>query len=235
MIRRMSRENPTWVAPRIADELALLGYETCAATVAKYLVRTAKPPSQTWKTFLTNHAKEIVAIDFFTMPTVTFRVLYCFIVIRHNTRRVVHFNATDSPTAMWTGQQIVNALPYDDAPNYLLRDNDSIYGKEFTRRVESLGIEEVKAAYRSPWQNPYAERVIGSNRRECLGHMIIFGEDHLRRVLAEYFAYYNAHRAHQGLDGDTPLGREREPPDLGHVRSIPFLGGLHHRYTRRVA
>jgi len=235
LIRRMSRENPTWVAPRIADELALLGYETCAATVAKYLVRTAKPPSQTWKTFLTNHAKEIVAIDFFTMPTVTFRVLYCFIVIRHNTRRVVHFNATDSPTAMWTGQQIVNALPYDDAPNYLLRDNDSIYGKEFTRRVESLGIEEVKAAYRSPWQNPYAERVIGSNRRECLGHMIIFGEDHLRRVLAEYFAYYNAHRAHQGLDGDTPIGRGREPPDVGPVRAIPFLGGLHHRYTRRAA
>jgi putative transposase len=235
LIRRMSRENMTWGAPRIAAELRLLGYEICDATVAKYMVRVPKPPSQTWKTFLANHAQDIAAIDFFTMPTATFRVLYCFVVIRHDSRRVVHFNVTEHPTAVWTGQQIANAFPYDEAPRFLLRDNDGVYGDEFSSRVESMNIDEVKTAYRSPWQNPYAERVISSIRRECLDHMIILSEDHLRRVLAQYFEYYHVHRAHQGLDGDAPLGRKREPLDDGPVRSIPFLGGLHHRYTRQAA
>jgi putative transposase len=156
LIRRMSRENVTWGAPRIADELRLLGYDVCCATVAKYMVREPKPPSLTWRTFLANHAHDIAACDFFTMPTATFRVLYCFVVIRHDTRRIVHFNVTEHPTAAWTGQQIVNAFPYDEAPRYLLRDNDGIYGEEFLRRVKSLDIEEVKTAVRSPWQNPYA-------------------------------------------------------------------------------
>ena len=235
LIRRMSRENSTWGAPRIADELRLLGYDLCRATVAKYIARMSNPPSETWKTFLKNHAKDIAAIDFFLVPTVTFRLLYCFVVLSHDRRRVIHFNVTEHPTAQWTGQQIVEAFPFDTAPKYLLRDNDSIYGEEFQRRVESLGIEEVKTAYHSPWQNPFAERIIGSIRRECLDHMVILNEDHLRRVLADYLEYYNAHRAHQGLDGDTPLGREREMPDFGPVRAIPFLGGLHHRYTRRAA
>ncbi len=131
--------------------------------------------------------------------------------------------------------QIVNAFPDDETPKYLLRDNDSIYGTEFVRRVTSLGMEEVRTAFQAPWQNPYAERVIGSIRRECLDHMIILNEDHLRRILSEYFTYYNAHRAHQGLDGDTPCGRNKEPSDLGPVQAIPFLGGLHHRYTRCAA
>jgi putative transposase len=235
MICRISRENLTWGAPRIADELCLLGYDLCRATVAKYMVRRPKPPSPTWKIFLANHAKDIAACDFFTVPTATFRVLYCFVVIRHDTRRVVHFNVTEHPTALWTGQQIVQAFPFDEAPRYLLRDNDSIHGNEFSRRVKSLGIEEVRTASRSPWQNPYVERIIGSIRRECLNHMIVLNERHLTRVLTEYFEYYNAHRIHQGLDCDTPCGRGREPPELGPVHAIPFLGGLHHRYTRDAA
>ena len=218
-----------------ADELRLLGCGVCVATVAKYMTRTSKPPSQTWKTFLANHATDIAACDFFTVPTVNFRVLYCFVVIHHATRRVVHFNVTEYPTAQWTGKQIVNAFPYDTAPRYLLRDNDGIYSEEFSDRVESLDINEVATAYRSPWQNPYAERVIGSIRRECLGHMIILNERHLHRVLAEYLEYYNAHRAHLGLNGYTPLGLTREPPDDGPIKAIPFLGGLYHRYTRRAA
>ena len=232
LVRRMSRENPTWGAPRIAGELALLGYDVCSTTVSKYMVRAPKPPSQAWKAFLKNHARDIVACDFFTMPTVTFRVLYCFVVIHHATRRVVHFNVTEHPTAVWTGQQIADAYPFDEATRYLLRDNDGIYGEDFSRRVRSMSIEEVRTAFRSPWQNCYVERVIGSIRRECLDHMIILNEQHLRRVLAEYLEYYNAHRTHLGLDDDTPLGRNKEPPDLGPVRSIPYLGGLHHRYTR---
>ena len=235
LIRRMSRENVTWGSPRIAAELRLLGYDLCNSTVAKYMVRADKPPSQTWRMFLANHAQDIAACDFFTVPTATFRMLYCFVVICHDSRRVVHFNVTNHPTARWTAQQIVSAFPYEESPRYLLCDNDGIYGEEFQRRVQSMGIEEVRTAVRSPWQNPYAERVIGSIRRECLDHMIVLNEDHLRRVLAEYFEYYNVHRAHQGLDGDTPYGRNKEPPDDGPVRSIPFLGGLHHRYTRQAA
>jgi putative transposase len=184
---------------------------------------------------LPNHPSTIAACDFFTVPTATFRVLYCFVVIRHDTRRVVHFNVTEHPTAQWTGQQIANAFPYVEAPRFRLRDNDGIYGEEFKRRVRSIGIEEVKTAVRSPWQNPYAERVIGSIRRECLDHMIVLNEDHLRRILADYLEYNNIHRAHLGLDGYTPWGRNTEPPDNDSVRSIPFLGGLHHRYTRQAA
>ena len=235
LIRRMSRENVGWGPRRIADEFILLGHEISAETVAKYMVRRSKPPSPTWKTFLKNHAHQIAAVDFFVVPTATFRLLYCFVVLTHDRRRVVHFNVTEHPTAVWTAQQIAEAFPFDQAPRYLLRDNDGIYGKEFSRRVESLGIEDIKTAYRSPWQNPYVERLIGSVRRECLDHMIILSERHLRRVLAEYFQYYNAHRAHQGLSGDAPLGRGREPPEDGPVEAIPFLGGLHHRYTRHRA
>ena len=236
LIRRMSRENSTWGAPRIADELRLLGYDLCRATVAKYIARMSNPPSETWKTFLKNHAKDIAAIDFFLVPTVTFRLLYCFVVLSHDRRRVIHFNVTEHPTAQWTGQQIVEAFPFDTVPKYLLRENDSIYGEEFQRRVESLGIEEVKTAYHSPWQNPFVERLFGSVRRECLNHVIVLNEKHLKRILTEYlFEYYNQHRAHQGLDGDTPMGRNKEPPEDGEVVAIPFLGGLHHRYTRKAA
>ena len=232
LIRRMSRQNPTWGAPRIVSELALLGHDVAEGTMAKYMVRTRKPPSQTWRTFLANRVPDIAACDFFTVPTVTFRVLYVFIVLRHDRRQVVHFNVTTNPYAEWTARQIINAFPYEEAPRFLIRDRDGIYGDYFTKRIESTGIEEVLIAPRSPWQNPYCERVIGSIRRDCLDHMMIFTEDSLRRIMAEYLRYYNESRTHLSLEGNSPIPREVEPPSKGKVVAVPFLGGLHHRYTR---
>ncbi len=232
LIRRLSRENSTWGAPRIVSELALLGHDIVEATVAKYMVRTRKPPSQTWRTFLDNHVPDIAACDFFTVPTVTFRVLYVFIVLRHDRRQIVHFNVTTNPYAEWTAQQIINAFPYEEAPRFLIRDRDDIYGDYFTRLVEGMGIEEVPIAPRAPWQNPYCERVIGSIRRECLDHMIVLNERHLYRILTDYFAYYHNSRPHLSLGRNSPTPREVEPPSHGKVVSIPQVGGLHHRYTR---
>ena len=235
LIRRMSRENPTWGAPRIQAELELLGHTLAESSVAKYMVRPRKPPSQTWKTFLKNHMAQIAAVDFFTVPTATFRVLYCFVVLSLDRRRVLHFNVTDSPTAVWTGQQIVEAFPYDAAPVYLMRDRDGIYGDEFRRRIKSLGIEEVVSAPRSPWQNPYVERIIGSIRRECLDHIIVLNEAHLKRVLTSYFEYYHNSRTHTALDQNAPNPRQVEPPEQGKVIAVPQVGGLHHRYIRCAA
>ena len=232
LIKKMSRENLTWGAPRIRAELALLGYEIAESTVRKYIDWSGKPSSPTWRTFLKNHAADTAAIDFFTVPTATFRVLFCFIVLEHSRRRIVHFNVTSNPTAEWTGIEIVQAFPYDTVPKYLLRDNDAIYGKEFRTKVEAMGMEEVKITPYSPWQNPFAERVIGSIRRECLDHMIILGESHLRRVMQEYVDYYHESRPHQSLDRNAPVPREIESPSEGEVISIPHLGGLHHRYAR---
>ena len=228
----MSLENPLWGTPRIQSELRLLGYEASKATVDKYKVRHHKPPSQTWRTFLNNHLIDIVAIDFFTVPTATFRVLFASVLLRHDRRRVVHFNVTANPTAEWTAQQIIEAFPGDQAPRFLVRDRDSIYGKYFRQRVEHMGIEQVVIAYRSPWQSPYVERLIGSVRRECLDHFIVLNEQHLLRILRAYFDYYHHARAHLSLDRNSPFEREVEPPDLGEVVSIPMVGGLHHRYRR---
>ena len=200
LIRRISRENPTWGAPRILSEMLLLGHCVAESTVAKYMVRDRKPPSQTWRTFLANHPGQIAAIDFFTVPTVTFSALYVFVVLRHEQRRVVHFNVTTNPTARWTAQQIVDAFPFEDAPRFLLRDRDGIYGKAFCDRVANMGIEDVLTAPRSPWQNPYVERLIGSIRRECLDHMIVLSEGHLRRILAEYFGYH--HKANKTITSE---------------------------------
>ncbi len=172
-IRRISSENPLWGAPRIQAELRLLGLDVTEKTVAKYRVKHAKPPSQTWKTFLANHANQIAAVDFFTIPTINFRVLFCFIVLLHGRRKIVHFNVTTNPTAQWAAQQIIEAFPDDTSPRYLLRDRDSIYGAEFRSRVKGMQIDEVVTAPHSPFQNPYAERVIGSIRRECLDHLIV--------------------------------------------------------------
>ena len=232
LIRRMSRENPLWGAPRILSELLLLGYKVAEGTVAKYMLRPRKPPSQTWRTFLANHVPDIAACDFFTVPTTTFRVLYVFLVLRHGRRQVVHFNVTTNPYVEWTAQQIINAFPYEEAPRFLIRDRDDIYGDYFTKRVESMGIEEVPIARRSPWQNPYCERVIGSIRRECLDHVIVLNERHLYRILADYFDYYHHSRPHLSLDRNSPEPREVEPPSQGEVVSIRQVGGLHHRYTR---
>ena len=235
LIRRMSRENPTWGAPRILSELLLLGHDVAEGTVAKNMVRISKPPSQTWRTFLANHVSDIAACDFFTVPTVTFRVLYVFIVLCHDRRQIVHFNVTTNPYAEWTAQQIINAFPYEEAPRFLLRDRDGIYGDHFKKRIKDMGIEEVLIAPRSPWQNPYCERVIGSIRRECLDHVTVLGEAHLKRILTAYFQYYHESRCHLALDRNAPVPRQVEAPDRGEVISIPQVGGLHHRYTRRAA
>ncbi len=232
LIRRMSKENPTWGAPRIQSELKLLGHDVAESTVAKYMVRHRKPPSQTWRTFLDNHVQDLAGIDFFTVPTATFRVLYCFIVLRHDRRRVVHFNVTANPTAQWTAQQITEAFPFDETPRYMIRDRDGIYGDFFRKRVKNMGIDEVRIAPRAPWQNPYCERVIGSIRRECLDRVIILNEVHLKRILTSYFDYYHRSRTHLSLNRNAPMPREVEPPSQGDVISIPQVGGLHHRYTR---
>ena len=212
--------------------LALLGLNVDESTVAKYMIRHHIPPSQTWRTLIENHVGDIVAIDFFVVPTVRFQLLYCFIVLRHDLRRVVHFNVTRHPTARWTGQQIVEAFPFDEAPRFMIRDRDAIYGVDFRERVEHLGIEQVVIAYRSPWQSAYVERLIGSIRRDCLDHVIVTSESHLRRILTSYFAYYHESRTHLSLDRNAPVPREVEPPSNGRVIAIPMVGGLHHRYTR---
>ena len=232
LIRRMSKENPTWGAPRTQSELALLGHDVADSTVAKYMFRPTKPPSQTWRTFLDNHLSDLVGIDFFTVPTATFRVLYCFLILGHERRRVIHFNVTTNPTARWTAQQFTEAFPWDESPEYLIRDRDGCYGTEFRDRVEKVGIEEVPTAPRSPWQNPYCERVIGSIRRECLDHVIVLNDRHLKRILSAYFDYYHNCRTHLSLERNSPVPREVEPPSRGDVISIPQVGGLHHRYTR---
>lgn len=196
------------------------------------MIRPRKPPSPTWRSFLTNHASQIAAVDFFTVYTLAFKVFYCFVVLSHDRRRIIHFNVTQNPTAEWTAQQIIEAFPYNTAARFLLHDRDSVYDPGFRRRVKGMGIEEVTTAYRSQWQNPYVERVIGSIRRDCLDHIIIFNEAHLRRTLAEYIRYYNESRTHMSLDGNSPIPREVEPPSRGPVQAVSFLGGLHHRYTR---
>jgi len=232
LIRRMSQENPTWGAPRIQSELKLLGHSVAESTVAKYMVHPHQPPSLTWRTFLDNHVPDLVGIDFFTVSTVTFRVLYCFVVLRHDRRCVVHFNVTTNPTARWTAQQVVEAFPFEEAPRYLIRDRDGLYGDYFRDRVKNMGIDEVVIAPRSPWQNPYCERVIGLIRRECLDHVIVLSEMHLKRILSDYFDYYHRSRTHLSLDRNSPVPREVEPPSQGEVVAIPQIGGLHHRYTR---
>ena len=232
LIRRMSQENPTWGAPRIQSELTLLGYDVAESTVSKYMVREKKPPSQTWRTFIDNHVECLASIDFFTVPTATFRVLYGFVVLCHARRRIVHVNVTPNPTERWAAQQIVEAFPYETAPHYMIRDRDSIYGEWFRRRVKNMGIEMVVIAPRSPWQKPFVERVIGSIRRECLDHMIIWNERHLLRILRSYLSYYHESRTHLSLQRNAPNPREIEPRSRGEVVAIPQVGGLHHRYTR---
>ncbi len=235
LIGRMSRENPTWGAPRIVSEMALLRHDVVKATVAKYMVRSRKPRSRLGRTFLDNHVHDIAACDFFTVPTVTFRVLYVFIVLRHDRRRIVHFNVTTNPHAQWAAQQVVNAFPYDEAPRFLIRDRDGIYGNYFQYRMKGMGIEEVPITPRSPWQSPYCERVIGSIRRECLDHVIVLNERHLCRILSDSFDYYHNARCHLSLDRNSPNPRRVEPSSEGEVVSLPQLGGLQHRYTRRAA
>jgi putative transposase len=235
LIRKMSRDNPLWGAPHIHGELLKLGIAISETSVAKYMVRHRKPPSQTWRTFLDNHVKSLVSVDFFTVPTIRFQVLYVFLVLAHDRRRVVHFNVTAHPTAEWTAQQLREAFPFDQVPRYLLRDRDKIFGDTFREQVRGMKIKEVLSAPRSPWQRAYVERVIGSIRRECLDHVIVFGETSLRRILSSYFSYYHQTRPHLALEKDSPEPRPIQRPDLGAVVAISQVGGLHHRYERRAA
>jgi putative transposase len=235
LVRKMAAANPLWGAPRIHGELLKLGIEVAERTVSRLIPKRRTPPSQTWRTFLANHLQDLVSIDFFTVPTVRLRVLFVFVVLVHHRRRVVHFNVTEHPTAVWTAQQIVAAFPDDSAPSYLLRDRDQVYGKQFRHRVKGMGIDEVLTAPHSPWQNPFAERLIGSIRRECLNHVLVLGERHLRRILARYVEYYHQSRTHLALDKDAPDARPVELSQGGRIVEIPEVGGLHHRYVRRAA
>jgi transposase InsO family protein len=235
LIRTMSRENPIWGAPKIHGELLKLGIEIGETSVSKYMVRRRRPPSQTWKAFLENHVKSMVSVDFFAVPTIRFQVLYVFLVLAHDRRRIVHFAVTAHPTAEWTAQQMREAFPWDDAPRYLLRDRDRIFGKDFVDQVKAMGIKQVLSAPRSPWQRAYVERLIGTIRRECLDHMIVFNERCLYRHLKSFTDYYHRSRTHLALEKDTPEPRPIQPPDTGRIRAIPEVGGLHHRYERRAA
>ena len=224
LIRRMSRENPLWGAPRIHGELLKLGFRVAQSTVSKYMVPRGGQPVQTWMTFLRNHAPDIVAIDMLTVPTLGFDYLYAFVVLGHGRRAILHVEVTYYPSALWLSQQITEAFPWDKAPRYLMRDNDGAYGLVFQRRLKAMGIRDRPTTPHSPWQNGHIERLIGSIRRECL--------DHLRRVLRAYADYYNNHRTHLALGKDAPNFRHAEIK--GGIISQSMLGGLHHRYGRNL-
>jgi putative transposase len=227
LITRIATANPLWGAPRIHGELLKLGIDVAERTVSRLMPTRRPHPSQTWRTLLANHVRDLVYIDFFTVPTALLRVLFVLVVLAHHRRRVVHFNVTEHPTAGWTAQQIVAAFPDDSAPAYLLRDRDQIYGQQFRHRMKGMQIEEVLTAPHSPWQNPFAERLIGSIRRECLDHVLVLDERHLRRILTRYFAYYHHARTHLALDKDAPDLRPIELPAAGTIVEVPEVGGLH--------
>jgi transposase InsO family protein len=231
----MCRENPLWGAPRIHGELLKLGIDISQTAVSKYMIRPPKPPSQTWRTFLRNHIGCLASVDFFVVPTATFRILFVFIVLYHERRRIVHFGVTAHPTSEWTSQQIREAFPWDSAPRYLIRDRDGCYGTAFRSRLQAMGVNEALIAPRSPWQNAYAERVIGSIRRECLDHVIVLGERHLRRVLESYRDYYHESRTHLSLGKDCPEPRVIQSSGSAKIIALPQVGGLHHRYERLAA
>jgi transposase InsO family protein len=230
LIRRMSMDNPLWGAPRIHGELLKLGFEVAQSSVAKYMVKRRGPPSQGWRTFLRNHAPEIAAMDFFVVPTIGFDLLYAFVIVRIDRRDLVWVNVTKNPTAEWVARQITEAFPWDGAPDFMIRDRDRIYGGSVTRRLRAMGIRDKPTAPVSPWQNGFAEGLIGSIRRECLDHIVVFGEAHLRRILRFYASYYNKVRTHRSLDKDAPVSRPVQR--TGSIKSFPILGGLHHRYAR---
>jgi transposase InsO family protein len=230
LIREMSLANPLWGAPRIHGELLKLGINVGQTSVAKYMARRRRPPSQGWKTFLLNHADGIASIDLFVVPTISFRMLYGLLVLGHGRREVLWLGVTAHPTAEWVARQVTETCGWDSTPNYLIRDRDRIYGEAFTRRIRAMGIRDKPTAPRSPWQNGHAERLIGSIRRECLDHVIVFGERHLRHVLRSYAHYYNGARTHLSLAKDSPLPRAVHA--VGNILPLPILGGLHHYYVR---
>ena len=233
LTREMARANPVWGAPRIHGELLKLGFEVSERTISRLMPRQRTPPSQTWRTFLENHLGSTVAIDFFSVPTLTWQILFVFVVLAHDRRRILHVNVTQHPTSAWTRQQLREALPHDANARFLLHDRDTTFDAAFGRAVEAFGLTAVRTAPRSPWQNPYVERVIGSIRRECLDHVIVFNERHLCRVLRTYVAYYQRSRTHLALGKDAPVERAVQP--TGRIVVRPEVGGLHHRYERQAA
>ena len=230
LIRHMSMENPLWGAPRIHGELLKLAFEVAQSSVAKYMVKRRGPPSQGWRTFLHNHAPDIAAMDLFVVPTIGFDLLYAFIIVRLDRRDLAWINVTTNPTADWIARQLTEAFPWNEAPLYVIRDRDRIYGTVVTSRLRAMGIRDKPIAPASPWQNGFAERLIGSIRRECVDHFIILGEAHLRRILRAYARYYNGIRTHRSLDKDAPASRPVQ--QAGNIKSRPILGGLHHLYVR---
>jgi transposase InsO family protein len=230
LIREMSLANRLWGAPRIHGELLKLGIEVAQSTVAKYMARSGRGREQTWKTFLHNNVSGIGAMDFLVVPTINFRLLFVLVILRHERRRLISLSVTDHPTAEWIARQITDAFPWDEAPDYMVRDRDKCYGHAVTKRLAAMGIRDHPIAPRSPWQNGHAERLIGSIRRECLDHIVVFGGPHLRRILAAYAVYYNELRTHLSLGKDSP--RHRSVRRLGQLAAQPILGGLHHEYCR---
>ena len=230
LIREMSLANPLWGAPRIHGELLKLGIDVGQTSVAKYMARRRRPPSQGWRTFLLNHVDGIASIDLFVVPTISFKLLYGLLILRHDRRRILWIGVTRSPTAEWIARQVSEACGWEPVPDYLVRDRDRVYGEAFTRRIRAMGIRDRPTAPRSPWQNGYAERLIGSIRRECLDHVIVLGERHLRHVLGAYQQYYNGTRTHLALAKDSPLTRSVQA--IGSILPLPILGGLHHHYVR---
>ena len=230
LIRRMSIENPLWGAPRIHGELLKLGFEVAQSSVAKYMVKRRAPPSQGWRTFLRNHALDIAAMDLFVVPTIGFDLLYAFVIVRLDRRDLAWISVTTNPTAEWVARQLTEAFPWDEASGYMIRDRDRIYGTVVTRRLRAMGVRDRPIAPASPWQKGFAERLIGSIRRECLDHIIVLGEAHLRRILKSYARYYNETRTHLALDKDAPLSRTVKR--AGRILCRPILGGLHHEYVR---
>ena len=234
LIFQMVDENPTWGAPRIHGEVLKLGFTISERTVLRWMLRAPRKPepAQRWKTFLKNHREVIAAMDFFTVPTLNFGLLYCFFVISHGRRKIVHFNVTQHPTSVWVVQQLRQAFPYDSVPKYLIHDRDSKFGLEVDTALQSMGSQSTKTSFRSPWQNGIAERFVGSCRRDLLDHVIVFNPQHLKRLLTEYVRYYHEDRTHLGLDKETPGGRETAASGVREAKIIssPRLGGLHHRY-----
>jgi putative transposase len=233
LIRKMQKENHTWSSQRIQGELAKLGLTVCENTVAKYM---QKPKSddgkrQRWLTFLRNHAKHIVGIDFFVARTIFFKAIYVFIAISHDRRKILHLGVSANPHSQWAIQQLRETFSFDESTKDVIRDNDKIFSSDFKQQIKNFGFKDTPTAPRSPWQNPIAERVIGTLRRECLDHMIILNEKHLHDVLHEYiFEYYNVSRTHMSLDKDSPEHRPLQTE--GEIIRKPILGGLHHVYSR---
>ena len=230
LIREMSVANPLWGAPRIHGELLKLGIDVGQTTVAKYMARRRRPPSQGWKTFLRNHADGIASMDLFLIPTISFRLLYGFLILRHSRRELLWLGVTAHPSAEWVARQLTEAYGWQQAPRYLIRDRDCVYGAVLARRLRAMGIRDRPIAPRSPWQNGCAERLIGSIRRDCLDHVVVFGEQHLRHLLKSYQKYYNEARTHLSLDKDAPIPRTVQT--VGQTLAVPILGGLHHQYIR---